>query len=173
MKGVIIAIGIVLILTFPIVVKGRTFIDFKTQKIYFSFYFLGLILFLRGAIKLKKDKAEVQIWKFKFERPYKQAFNGKKTVELIKGINLFNVSALLEVGVENTLKGVCIGGAYNVLFNLLVCVLKCFNPLLIAKNRVYLYEEEGCLKYNLNVTFQFCLLNVITIFSKKLIRKFV
>ena len=64
MKGVIIAIGIVLVLVFPIVLRVQTFFDYKKKRVYFSLYLFGAILLLRGIIRIKKKKLEIVIVKF-------------------------------------------------------------------------------------------------------------
>lgn len=174
MKGVIIAIGIVLILVFPIVVRVQTFFNYKKKRIYFSLYLFGVILFLRGIIRIKEKKLEIAIGKLKIVKPYKKMFDGKKTYQLFKGINLLNISALLEVGSnEDFASSLSICSSYNVISTVFLSVLKCYNPLMKVQNIVHFYEGELRLKYNLNVSFQFCILNLIVALSKKLIRKFV
>ena len=174
MKGVIIAIGIVLVLVFPIVLRVQTFFDYKKKRVYFSLYLFGAILLLRGIIRIKKKKLEIVIGKFKFEKFFKDAFDGNKTLKLLKNVNLRRFSAILEVGGgEDFASSLLICTTYNVIFSALLSILKCFNPLMQAQNVIHFYEDKKDLKYNLNVSFQFCILIVITALSKKIIRKII
>jgi len=174
MKGVIIAIGIVLALIFPIVLRVQTFFDFKKRRMYFSLYLFRFFLLLRGSVLFKNKKLEIRIGKLKFEKLYKDAFDGNKTLQLLKGINLLKVSAILEVGGgEDFASALLACSAYNVFSSVSLSILRCFNPFMKGENYVHFYEEKQNVKYNLNACFQFCALTVINALSKKIIRKII
>ena len=95
MKGVIIAISIVLFLVIPIIIKTETYFDIKKKIMYFSLYMYEVVPFLRGKIIFNKKGIKIVLGNKEIKKQYSLLMEGKKTYQLLNGINVLKISSLI------------------------------------------------------------------------------
>lgn len=174
MQPLLIVLFILILLLLPINIGAEVYLNATDSKLNFGIYIYKRIKLLRGKILFKKDKAILQIWSKKINLPYKKIVGGNNSLDVFYGFYITELSTVLEVGSEKS-KFTPIAAAvlYNLTGNVILSALKTYNPQMISRCSVNIFEGKDILEISANIYFLLNVLLIILAAIKKITEKII